>query len=256
VMDLFVGVISPDGKPRNSNLLYELSELSTEITVNGYFASVEASGGDATLTAAELACKRSHAFMYDKAKDKYEWALILEDDADIDKAKLKQLWDEIQKTGVTTAHIISCYLGKWSVLRKSTVFAGGLESIYPPDGAVCYFINAEAMLIASNDFDLLRPADWPLWSRTIKFVVFPAIAWELKSAVSFVDPEKSRNKVSRSPLTKLREFLGLDYFKHLGVNGESLHSIWYWVYRQRLAWYFPRLFKGERSSKFLENFRD
>lgn len=251
--ELFVGVISPDRKPRNSNLIIELSEFSSNILVDGFFASDVVEGNVGILTATEIACKRSHAFMYEKAKDSGRWALILEDDAEIDLVKLKRVWKVIQESDVITPYIISCYLGKWSVLKKSTVFTGGLNCIYPPDGAVCYFINTEAMAIASKNFDFLRPADWPLWSRKINFVVFPNIACEVKSAVSMVDPMKSREEVTRSPFTKLREFLGLEYFKQLGVNGNAIESIWYWVYRQRIAWYFPQLFKGKRSNNLFEN---
>jgi GR25 family glycosyltransferase involved in LPS biosynthesis len=251
--ELFIGVISPDRKPRNPNLITELSEFSTNIHVNGFFASDDFEGNKEILSAAEIACKRSHAFMYDKAKGESNWALILEDDAEIDLVKLKQVWSEIQESDVRTPHIISCYLGKWSVLKKSTVFAGGLKCVYPPDGAVCYFINTAAMAMASKNFDFIRPADWPLWSKEINFVVYANVAWELKSVLSLIDPMKSREEVTRSPITKLREFLGLEYFKQLGMNGSAIESIWYWVYRQRIAWYFPQIFRAKRSNNFFEN---
>lgn len=248
--ELFVGIISPDGKPRNPNLISTLNRLSTNIIVAGFLAPIDQHSRWSTLTAAEFGCKRSHALMYEKAKESFSWALISEDDAEIDIEKLSTVWHDLQLIDSANPYIISCYLGNWSVVKKSSKFQGAVECLYPPDGTVCYFINAEAMAIASREFDLIRPADWPLWSQGINFVIFPGVAWELEKTISMVDPTKSRQNTPQSLADKVGEFLGLAYFKHFGISRSAVKSIWYWVYRQRIIWYFPRLFKGIRSEKF------
>ena len=196
---------------------------------------------------AELACKRSHALMYEKAKEEFKWALIVEDDVEFDTNKLGALWQLVEQFDRKSPIIISCYLGKWSVVRSSKEFEGALECLYPPDGTLCYFINSAAIKVAAQSFDPVRPADWPIWSKDVDFLVFPGIAHEIETSVSLIDPLKTRVKAQRTISGKVWEFFGAAYFRYLGFRWETIKNIWYWVYRQRIIWYFPCLVNAKRS---------
>jgi GR25 family glycosyltransferase involved in LPS biosynthesis len=250
---IFIGVITPNGSPRNPMLISQLWSFSAEITIAGVATSEIVLTSNSELLPAEIACKRSHELMYKNAVNDYKWALILEDDAEFDANKLRALWELIGEIDKKTPLIVSCYLGEWSVVRTSKEYKGALQPIYPPDGALCYFINSEAMKLALQSFEYVRPADWPIWSKDVEFLIFPGIARELASSISLIDPMKTRVKAARTITEKVNVFLGVAYFKNLGIRWTTVKSIWYWVYRERMLWYFPLLAKAKRSNKLSEN---
>lgn len=251
--DLFVGVISHTGKLRNSKLIESLLSLTSEVEVAGIGTNSFTDINLKYRTKTEIACKMSHQLMYQKANQRFAWALILEDDAEVDVQKLISLWEKVKNSNFNEATIISCYVGKWSVTRKLKAMDFGYESLYPPDGTVGYFINASAMEIACGRFDFLRPADWPLWSRHVTFFIAPGIVQEMTTSTSLIDPDQIRGNKNQTFYSRIREFCGINYFGYLGFNLNAVSAIWYWVYRQRLIWYFPRFLRGQKSIKLLEN---
>ena len=250
--DFFLGVITPTGATRNPNLISRLKPLFNEILVNGFFGEQIFKSGSGNLTFPEAGCKYSHSKMYEAAKD-YKWALIVEDDADINIRMLEILMSKLTLIDSKKPIIVSCYLGKWSVLRLDDLFNIGLKSLFPPDGTLCYFINQAAIQLANQEFELIRPADWPSWSRKVNFIVAPGIAREYSKSISTIDPQKARLLNQKSLGKLFNEFFGIAYWKYFGFKPRTFKEIWFWVYRQRIIWYFPRLFKACRSAKFSEN---
>lgn len=248
---LFVGVITPTGIPRNPKLLESLRDLGRKPTVSGISFSDIQGVNSTKLSMPEIACKMSHSMMYEKAVNDYEWALIVEDDVEVNIERLIQIWNILEGTSYSAPQIVSCYLGKWGVLKKSKSIPGALTCLYPPDGALCYFINKGAMEIALKEFDHIRPADWPLWSSDVDFQVFPFAASEMRGLISLIDPLEERIRKNRNLVVMLKELLGFHYFREIGINLKAIHAISYWVYRQRIIWYLPQLFKAKRSSEFL-----
>lgn len=248
---LFVGIVTPTGKPRNPELFDSLSNFSNEVEMAGISAQNLKLKSTSKLSLPELACKMSHDLMYKKAAESHDWALIVEDDVQIDLMELERVWNLVQKSEISSPTIVSCYLGRWGVVKRSKNLRGALSCLYPPDGALCYFINYKAMKLALENFDNVKPADWPLWSRQVDFEIFPGVANELPNVISLIDPLQNRLIKSRNFKSRIKEFLGFAHFQTYGITLNAFISVWYWEYRQRLIWYFPALYHAKRSREFL-----
>lgn len=232
-------------RPKNLDLLNTVSDeitlvesLSTEFNAeqlvslhNGkavYYLTV---GRDLSL--AEIGCAYGHYLAYKSLlKTTSEWALVLEDDANMD-LPVDPLLEEINKLrGPAVISLIDRRGGVENPFQRQ----GGelIKLLLPSQATSAYLINKQAAKIYLenfNEFGVLSPSDWPFpHPREISFYAthkpyfihnwsdqdsLVAIGRSLTIANGFYNPEILSNFSARNALKRLYSIrlLGISYRK-------------------------------------------
>jgi GR25 family glycosyltransferase involved in LPS biosynthesis len=230
-------VIAIEGKPRNTTLVSDLEEMDVfdsviilqavrPKTLSNKFISDQQKGSFIILSRwisqTEVATKASHTKAYQLAYETgYSYLSVFEDDAVItEKNKFK---DNLNNINNSTEHLIYTYYSpKWSLWKKTTK---GTKSVFPPPSAVAYTINQATMLRAISEISF-GVADWPTWSRKVKFYLLE------NSGITHLGSD-SFNEASRSRYKEHKLSLGIR-FKNLLFN-LSYDSLYFNIFVP-LAW--------------------
>jgi hypothetical protein len=249
-----LAVVVSGGPIRNPDLVPDLESLGFDVHVVGVAARQldwERLADGCRISRAELACRIGHARAYDMARSP-GWLLVCEDDADLRCPVVESTLDLLTTLDDATPTVVSLYLGPWSVVRSIGGSPPLLEAVSPPDGAVCYFINAAARAVAGARWDTLRPADWPLWARHCRFLIVPGGAVPISGVPSRIAPDSGRHRrAARSGREALRRLGQVSGAVLLASSSRGVYGVrdwWFWEVRQRLLWRLPGLARARRSS--------
>lgn len=230
-------VIAVEGKPRSTSLVSDLEvmgvfdrvdviEAVTPKTLSNEFIDNQQRGSflifSRWISQTEVATKASHAKAYQLAYETgYDYLSVFEDDAVITEKNKFQVNLNYRKS--STEHLIYTYYSpKWSLWKKTSK---GIKSIFPPPGAVAYTINRVTMLRALSEISF-GVADWPTWSRNVKFYLID------NSGIAHLESE-SFNEASRSRCKKHQLSFGVR-FKNLLFN-LTYNSLYFSIFVP-LAW--------------------
>jgi len=167
-----------DELPRSTSVLDALSLAGMTDISRSYFASDQIGNSSyqtqlRRLSRGELACRIAHDQAFQNWNGQ-EWLFIFEDDAVVTKNQLIPFLEELANTIKTHPTVITLYQGKWTIQEDTVETLGDFNLVrhrIPPDGAVCYAINSAALqLRPASRARYLRPADWPEWMRSVKFL--------------------------------------------------------------------------------------
>jgi GR25 family glycosyltransferase involved in LPS biosynthesis len=182
------------GYSRNSYLL-AYPKLFSE-TITSTFLNRNLSSGE---VAAILTHRRAHLTAIGRGR-----VVFLEDDAilgvDFSFENLSKFFELLERHA--ESRIFSLYPNEWSVFFKSNNLTCNnfklLKAIYPPAGAIGYLMSNSALKEATQyDLNFNLPADWPDWSRKVKF--YGAVGNFIN-----LDPDPNSSIIGVRPGTRLK----------------------------------------------------
>lgn len=249
-----LAVVVSGGPIRNPALVPALESLGFVVRVVGVAASElewDRLAEGCRISRSELACRIGHARAYDEGRAT-GWLMVCEDDADLRGEVVERARALLATLDAEEPTIVSLYLGPWSVVRVVDADPLLLEAVSPPDGAVCYFINAAARDHAAARWDAVRPADWPLWARHCRFLIVPGGAVPLVGVESRVAADSDRHRrVGSSAREAIRRIGQVSGAVLLARSSRGVYGVgdwWFWEVRQRLLWRVPGIARARRST--------
>ena len=168
----------------------------------------------------EFGCALSHRLVYEwMVEHNVQWALVLEDDAQILDAHM--LKDHCAKfvqhhTDPYVPNVLSCF----SSLPPGVLFPSGINpsirrALLPPVSTVAYLINraaAQQFIYAQTPLQFL--ADWPETSVKVRYYVLQDfLVKHDPDAESTVDPLRIRQEYSTS--MRIQRWSGIWFWRHL-----------------------------------------
>lgn len=197
-------VIAVGGAPRNNSLIGDLKDvglfsdvnLVNAITPLKYDANSISNLVDhaqvllgRVIDPMEICIALSHYQVYlESIKYRDEIFLIFEDDAKIiNMDDFKESLINLKVTSEST--IWTFYSPKWSVWRKVN---NERKACFPPPYALAYAINRSALETARRNLPI-GLADWPTWSKFVKFKLLNNSGIDCLEDFSFVDDRRKFN---------------------------------------------------------------
>jgi Glycosyltransferase family 25 (LPS biosynthesis protein) len=250
-------VIAVEGKPRNRELVRQISEFLPGVKVSivdamtpdfmspkeiSYYTIQNRFLFRRNVTETEIAVLLSHKLAYEVGSKAVTRGLfVFEDDIWIPEgARFK--FNEISKFKKTKPYILSLFSPKWAVW-----FSLGERNIalFPPAYAAAYYISLSTINFVLRQKIYLGLADWPSWAFKVKFYFEGKYGLSLINSNSYLEEKRLNSKSSQQGKFKVL----LEGFKksEIGFFPRLVH-----IYVWPIIW--KVLSRGKSKSVFIKLF--
>jgi len=228
-------VIAVGGVPRNNSLIADLKDvgLFSEVNLVNAITPLKYDANSISdlvdyaqvllgrvIDPIEICIALSHYQVYlESVKYKEDVFLILEDDANITNMNdFKESLGNLKVSSEST--VWTFYSPKWSVWRKVN---NEIKACFPPPYALAYVINRSALETARRNLPI-GLADWPTWSKFVKFKLLNNSGIDCLEDFSFVDDLRKFNLTQK--LT-FRSLFTMRFFKIVSLSDRFRYIIFY-----------------------------